>query len=88
LQSSLSELPSGPVIPLDRMRDGEVGEIARICGGGGIMRRLLELGLAPGVRVRLLSDAGSVGPVIVRVGEARIGIGRGMARRVLVRATD
>jgi len=73
-------------MPLDRMRAGEVGEIARVCGGGGITRRLVELGLAPGVRVKLLSDAGSAGPVIVRVGEGRIGIGRGMARRVLVRA--
>jgi ferrous iron transport protein A len=67
------------------MRVGETGEIAYVRGGGGITRRLTELGLAPGMRVRMVSDAGSVGPVIVRVGDARIGIGRGMARRVLVR---
>jgi len=88
LQSNLCELPSGPVLPLDRMRIGEAGEIARVCGGGGIVRRLTDLGLAPGVRVKLLSDAGSAGPVIIRVGDARIGIGRGMARRVLVRTNS
>jgi len=86
LQSNPCELPSGPVLPLDRMRVGEAGEIARISGGGGIVRRLIDLGLAPGVPIKLLSDAGSAGPVIVRVGDSRIGIGRGMARRVLVRA--
>ncbi len=85
MQSSLRDLPSGPVLPLDRMRAGETGTIAKVCGGDGIVRRLLEMGFAPGAPVRLVSDTGSAGPVIVRVGETRIGIGRGMARRVMVR---
>ena len=85
MQSNLSELPSGPVLPLDQMRVGEEGEIARVRGGGGIVRRLVDMGLTPGAQVRLLSDAGSAGPVIVKVGDARVGIGRGMARKVLVR---
>ncbi|MFO8082565.1 MAG: FeoA family protein [Armatimonadota bacterium] len=67
------------------MRPGEAGEIIDVRGGRGVVRRLTELGLAPGVRVRLVTDAGSSGPVIVKVGDAKIGIGRGMARRVLVR---
>lgn len=85
MRSNLSNLPSGPVLPLDQMRRGEAGEIAHVRGGRGITRRLTELGLAPGVRVKMVSDSGTTGPVIVRVGDAKIGIGRGMARRVLVR---
>ena len=70
---------------MHQMHPGETGEILDIRGGRGPVRRLTELGLAPGVTVRIVSDAGSSGPLIVKVGDARIGIGRGMARRVLVR---
>lgn len=85
MRSNLSNLPSGPVLPLDQMRAGEAGEIIDIRGGRGVVRRLTELGFAPGVPVRMFSDSGSFGPVIVNVGDTKIGIGRGMARRVLVR---
>jgi len=85
LQLNRSDLPSGPVLPLQQMRPGETGKIFDVRGGRGVVRRLTELGLAPGVRVRMVSDSGGFGPVIVQVGEAKIGIGRGMARRVLVR---
>jgi ferrous iron transport protein A len=85
LRSNLSDLPSGPVLPLDQMRGGETGEIIDVRGGRGVVRRLTEIGLAPGTRVRMVSGAGRSGPLIVNVGDAKIGLGRGMARRVLVR---
>ncbi len=85
MQSNRSDLPSGPVLPLDQMRPGEGGTIANLRGGRGFMRRLTELGLAPGVQVEMVNEPMSAGPVIVKVGNAKIGIGRGMARRVLVR---
>lgn len=85
MRSNLFDIPSGPVLPMDQMRGGEAGVIADIRGGRGVVRRLTELGLAPGVPVRMFSDSGSFGPVIVKVGDTKIGIGRGMARRVLVR---
>jgi ferrous iron transport protein A len=72
-------------MPMDRMQTGEVAEIAKIRGGRGLSRRLTELGLAPGLAVKMVNDAGSAGPVIVKVGDGKIGIGRGMARHVLVR---
>jgi ferrous iron transport protein A len=88
LQSNRSNLQSGPVLPLHHMRAGESGQVFDVRGGRGVVRRLTELGLAPGVRVRMVTDSGSYGPVIVKVGDVKIGIGRGMARRVFVRHTD
>jgi ferrous iron transport protein A len=70
------------------MNAGEGGTIADVRGGRGIIRRLTELGLAPGVHVKMVNEAGRAGPVIVKVGEAKVGIGRGMARRVLVRPSS
>lgn len=76
---------SGPVLWLSMMSAGETGEIVDVRGGPGIVRRLSAMGLVPGVSVTVVSDSGSAGPMIVRVGDMRIGLGRGMARRVLVR---
>jgi ferrous iron transport protein A len=72
------------------MLPGETGQVADIRGGRGAARRLTELGLVPGVRVRMVRGGGMHGSVIVKIGDAgtgetKIGIGRGMARRVLVR---
>ena len=80
--------PTGPVLPLDMMRCGEGGHIAGVRGGRGITRRLASMGLARGVEVRVVSNMGSFGPIMVRVASTKIGIGRGMARRVLVRPND
>ncbi len=86
MPSNHSELPSGPVLPMDQMRGGETGEIAKVVGGRGMKRRLTELGFSPGVPVRLIKGSFRSGPIMVKVGEAKIAIGRGMARRVFVRS--
>lgn len=86
--SNRSDLPpAGPVLPLDLMRSGESGEIVQLRGGHGVTRRLAELGLVPGSRVDVVGDAGGRGPVLVKTNGTKIGIGRGMARRVVVRPT-
>jgi ferrous iron transport protein A len=69
------------------MTSGESGEIVQIRGGRGITRRLTDMGFVPGAFVRLVSDAGGPGPVLVKMNGTQIGIGRGMARRVLIRPT-
>lgn len=79
--------PSGPVIPLDRMTSGEGGEIVELRGGHLVMHRLIELGLVPGAHIDVVGDAGGRGPVLVKMNGTKIGIGRGMARRVVVRPT-
>lgn len=85
MRSNRSDLPSGPVLPLPQMRAGESGEVVNLRGGRGPVRRLTELGITPGVTVKVVSDSGSFGPVMIRIGDTKIGIGRGMARRILVR---
>jgi ferrous iron transport protein A len=63
----------------------EEGVIAAIQGGWGLQQRLRRLGLAEGQVIRKLSDLALGGPVVVRVNRAQVAIGRGMARRILVR---
>jgi ferrous iron transport protein A len=58
--------------------------IDRIDGGRGVRRKLMDLGLIPGVPVRMVnSDRG--GPLVISVMGRDVALGRGMASRVIVR---
>lgn len=72
------------MVPLTALEPGEGGQVYALGGGHGAARRLAELGLTPGERVRVLS-AGRGGPILVEVRGTRIALGRGMAAKVLVR---
>lgn len=67
---------------------GEQGMIAAIQAGHGMQQRLRSLGLAEGQAIRKLSDLALGGPVVVLVNRAQVAIGRGMARRILVRLSS
>lgn len=69
--------------PLALVAPGEEVTLVDIRGGMGIKRRLVSMGLGPGIRVRLLQNAGR-GPVLVMRGDTRLALGRGMAHKVLV----
>jgi Fe2+ transport system protein FeoA len=56
--------------------------LKNIQGGKQFNRRLVELGLTPGVRLRVLQDSG--GPLIIAVRDSRIALGRGMAKKIRV----
>ncbi|MDI9370544.1 MAG: hypothetical protein GX181_03830 [Synergistaceae bacterium] len=64
------------------MADGSEVTVARIVGGGECSRRLSELGIVPGAKVQVVQNGG--GPLLLKVGESRFAIGRGMALKVFV----
>ena len=70
---------------LTDLAKGEEGTIVAIQAGWGPQQRLRLLGLAEGQVIRKLSDLALCGPVVVLVNRAQVAIGRGMARRILVR---
>ena len=56
------------------------------CGGGGgkgIISRLAGMGIGIGQIVEVVKNEGR-GPVIVKVGESKVAIGRGMALKIVV----
>lgn len=67
---------------------GEEGEIVSLGGGEGFRTRLRALGLAEGQRVRNVSKIGWGGPIILLVNRAQVALGRGIARKILVRVDD
>jgi ferrous iron transport protein A len=64
------------------MSEGTEVTVARLAGGGESTRRLSELGLVPGARVRIVQNGG--GPLLLKLGDSRFAIGQGMAKKVFV----
>jgi len=70
---------------LTELESGREATIVAIQGGRGLQSRLRGMGLVEGQRFRKLSSLALGGPVVVRIHRAQVAIGRGMARRILVR---
>ena len=78
--------PDG-VVSLSALRSGEHGEVVNLAGGRGMLSRMTALGFTPGADVTVVQNYGR-GPLIARVRDARIALGRGEADRVYVRRTS
>lgn len=70
---------------LTDLAEGERGVIVKAFGGFGLVRRLAEMGLTPGVEVKLLRKGSFGGPVEIEVRGVTLALGCGVASKVLVR---
>lgn len=69
-------------MPLSMVRPGERVRISEIRGGRGLVGRLANMGFYPGVEIEVISNR--PGLLILNRGGVRLGIGYGMAHRILV----
>lgn len=84
-------------VPLTALRDGEVGTVISVVTAGfggrrggrwGFEKRLMDMGLTPGVKVTVVKSAPFHGPVEVLVRGSRLVLGRGVAERILVEVEE
>jgi ferrous iron transport protein A len=68
---------------LSNVPPGETVTIAAVRAGRGLNRRMADLGLNPGVRVKVVSG-GRPGPVVLDVGGVKLALGHGVVRRIMV----
>ena len=68
--------------PLSSCRPGDKVVIREICGGAGIRSKMEAMGFLPGEQMMVVSASG--GPILVILHGSRVGIGRGMAGKILV----
>jgi len=71
-------------LTLDQLRFGQQARIVAITGGRGLQRRLQQIGIHPGDTVSLASQGSFRGPLLITVNGARLALGRGVARRILI----
>ncbi len=70
-------------IPLNSIDMGKYAEINNIIGGEVMCKKLMEMGVNKGIVIEILRN--DAGPLIVKVGETRLVLGRGMAQKVMVK---
>jgi ferrous iron transport protein A len=74
----------GQGMPLAMARPGELLSVIGLRAGWGLQRRLADMGLTPGVQIRVINSQMS-GPVIIDLRGSRIALGRGVAQKILVK---
>jgi len=74
-------------IPLTLLPEGTQCRVVDIRAGKGLTRRLIELGFSEGIKVRVVKVQRH-GPMIVMVRGSKLGLGKGMAMKVMVRRID
>ena len=75
------------MIPLSMASPGEKVKVAAIRAGWGLQRRLADMGLTPGVLVRVINSHGR-GPVVLDVRGSRLALGHGIAHKIMVTSSD
>ena len=74
-------------VRLAALKTGEKAVVEGFDAGHTLRSRLSALGFTPDVQVTMIQNFGS-GPVIVKVRDTRIALGRGEASKVRVRRAD
>jgi len=69
---------------LNEAADGANVVITRIDGGRNARKKLMDLGIIPGVNVTIIRRAGG-NPMLLSVMGRQVVLGRGMAEKVFVR---
>jgi len=71
-------------MPLAMVSPGEVVQVVDVRAGWGFQRRLADMGLTPGVIIRVMNSQ-RPGPIIIDLRGSRLVLGYGMTQRILVR---
>lgn len=72
------------LMPLAMISPGEVVEVVDVRAGWGLRRRLADMGLTPGVVIRVVNSQ-MPGPIVIDLRGSRLVLGHGMTQRILVR---
>ena len=70
-------------IPLAMVSPGEVVTLVDIRAGRGLTRRLADMGLVPGTKVKVVNNQ-VPGPIIVEVRGSKLVFGHGIAQKIAV----
>ena len=69
---------------LTELDTNQTAVVKEVKGGVGVKIRLGSMGIRPGAKVTKISSHFWRGPVTIKVGRAKVAIGHGMARKIIV----
>lgn len=70
-------------MPLNAIEIGKYAEVNNVVGGEMMCKKLMEMGVNRGCVIEMVRN--DSGPLIIRLGESKLVLGRGMAQKVMVR---
>ena len=70
-------------MPLALARPGNMVTVSGVRAGWGLTRRLADMGLTPGVKVKVVNSQ-MPGPVIIDLRGTRLALGHGVAQKIIV----
>jgi ferrous iron transport protein A len=76
------------VTNLERLAAGKTAVVVGFDGGHGLLGKADAMGLRVGKKLRKLSSQLMAGPVTVIMDGRQLAMGRGIARKILVKAAD
>lgn len=74
---------SGVTVALSEARVGRTYRLINLAGGQSFREKIAAMGLNAGVKFRIITNSGH-GPVGLEVRNTKLGIGRGMAEKIVV----
>ena len=69
---------------LTQIRNNTKATVTKILGGYGIRTKTESMGVRVGCEIEKISSQRMRGPVVVKVGNTRVAIGFGMAKKIVV----
>lgn len=72
------------IIDLTHLKPGESGVVAELQGGCEFIKKIQNMGVRPGKRITKLSSHFWRGPQTIEIDKAKIAIGFGMSKKVMI----
>jgi ferrous iron transport protein A len=70
-------------MPLVMAAPGELVTVIEVRAGGGLQRRLADMGLTPGVKIKMIRSQ-MPGPVLIDLRGSKVALGHGIAHKIVV----
>lgn len=72
------------MVPLGLLRLGDRAEVVDIISGKHPCARIEDMGFRVGKTIEMLNNEGR-GPLLIKIDESRLALGRGLAMKIMVR---
>ena len=73
-------------MPLAMVSPGDTVSVVGVHAGRGLARRLTEMGLTPGVKIKVLNNQ-MPGPVMIELRGSKVALGHGVCSKIMVSGT-
>lgn len=70
---------------LSKLKKGEKGVVKQLEGGIEFQRKVSSMGIIVGKKIKMLFCQPLNGPIVVKIGNMEVALGRGMAGKIIVK---